>query len=65
MSHAEYGNSENIITVKAGMKITPVSTSCHVDVFTSKTIKQEYTHRSHIIQNGAKVSLEQFCHQVQ
>lgn len=64
MSHAEYGNSENVITVKAGMKITPLSTSCHLDVFTSKINKQEYIHRSHIIQNGAKVSLEQICHQV-
>lgn len=64
MSHAEYGNSENVITVKAGMKITPLSTSCHLDVFTSKINKQEYTHRSHIKQNGAKVSLEQICHRV-
>lgn len=65
MSHAVYGNSENVITVEAGMKITPLSSSCHLDVFTSKTNKQEYTHRSYIIQNGAKVSLEHICHQVQ
>lgn len=64
MSHAVYSNSENVITVKARMKITPLSSSCHLDVFTSKTNKQENTHSSYIIQNGAKVSLEHICHQI-
>lgn len=63
-SHAAHGNSENVITVKGRMKITPLSSSCHLDVFTSKINRQEYTHRSYIIQNRAKGSSEHICHQV-
>lgn len=36
MSQAVYGNSENVITGKAGMKIMPLSSSYHLDVFTPK-----------------------------
>lgn len=65
MSHAVYNISGNVITVKARMRIALLWSRCHLDVFTSKTNKQEYTHKSYIIQNGAKVSLEHICHQVQ